>query len=132
MNLKSLECSQAELADLAGVDRTTIRNYQKHGLPHAPQRGKGQECKYVMPVAIHWIGAYGYLRRLHKPSLKPLEMVLLGHALGNCDFISFAEWRAQPETRRLAKRLSATDGGYESAIAFLVMADLLPQEWDCD
>jgi len=50
---KAPRLSQAELAEILGVDRTTIRNYQTAGMPYLPA-GRGRSAEYIAPLSIHW------------------------------------------------------------------------------
>jgi DNA-binding XRE family transcriptional regulator len=52
--MKELErMSQAEVAGLLGVDRTTIGAWGRAGMPFDP-RGRGKESSYSPSIAIFW------------------------------------------------------------------------------
>jgi hypothetical protein len=84
MDIDPLNLTQAQLADIVGVDRTTIRAWQKHGMPHTPPTSKGKAASYCGPLALNWWGGH---RAADKWSLKlsVLEKIALGLSLGTED-----------------------------------------------
>jgi len=73
--------TQAQLADLVGVDRTTVRAWQKHGMPFTAPEEKGKPASYCGPLALNWWGGH---RAADKWSLtlSALEKIALGLSLG--------------------------------------------------
>ena len=53
-NMDFLNLSQAEIAGLFGVDRTTIRAWQLVGMPYQRPAAKGAKAGYCAAVCIHW------------------------------------------------------------------------------
>jgi len=66
-------CNQDQIAGLLGVDRTTIRNYTKRGLPYIAPESKGARAWYPVPVAVHWLGAIGCLKTINEKRRINLE-----------------------------------------------------------
>ena len=72
--------SQHELAQIIGVNRTTITEWQRQGLPYEPQ-GRGKENRYIAPVAINWWAGRRLIDQMGLKITDPALTVLLGHAI---------------------------------------------------
>lgn len=79
MNLKAL--TQAEAAELADVDRTTIRAWQLAGMPYTPAESRGGVGRYSSAIVIHWKFWTENRRSLKQPDLPPARALAVSHAL---------------------------------------------------
>jgi phage terminase Nu1 subunit (DNA packaging protein) len=125
LNAKPPTANQADLAELIGVDRTTIRAYAKAGMPCTPKT-KGRENNYVIPLCVNWVAGYQAARENGLPMMNTLELVLLGFttAFQNA---SFQEYRS--EAAGIAATAGASDREFDEAVGFLRGAKLLPRSW---
>ena len=116
-------CDQADLAELIGVDRTTIRHYTQAGMPHMAG-GRGKKNCYIIPVCINWVAGYQAARENGLPMMSPLELILFGYttAFQNA---SFQEYRS--EATGIAATAGASDREFDEAVGFLRGAKLLPR-----
>ena len=116
-------CNQSDLAEMIRVDRTTVRNYTKAGLPFiAGSRGK--ENRYIIPLCINWVAGYQTARENGLPMMNALELILLGYTTAyRNDASSRAYYAAAAGVAELA---GATPAEFEQAIGFLRGARLLP------
>ena len=89
--------SQGELADIIGVDRSTIHAWQRDGLPYEAQ-GRGKPGRYIAPVALNWWGGREAVRKQGLNITCPKLTALYGHSLG---------MGGQPDWEKSAKRLAA-------------------------
>jgi hypothetical protein len=123
LKAKPPTCNQAELAQMASVDRTTIRKYTQAGMPYRPG-GQGKENRYIIPLCINWIAGYQSARENGLPMMSPLELILFGYttAFQNA---SFQEYRS--EARGIAAKAGASDQEFDEAVGFLRGAKLLPR-----
>ncbi len=117
-----LTCNQAELAQMVGVDRTTIRAYAQAGMPCA-LKNKRRENNYIVPLCINWIAGYQAARANDLPMMNPLELILFGYSTAFRN-ASLQEYRA--EATGIAERAGATGAEFDEAIGFLRGAKLLP------
>jgi len=117
--------NQADLAELIGVDRTTIRAYANAGMPCTPKT-KGRENQYIIPLCINWVAGYQTARENSLPMMNTLELILLGYttAFQNA---SFQEYRS--EAAGIAAKAGASDREFDEAVGFLRGAKLLPRSW---
>lgn len=81
-----MNLTQTELAEIIGVDRTTIRNWTNKGMPYTPPEGKGQPGSYCGPLCINWWAGH---RKAEHSSRKfsDVEKIALGYAIG-CEAIT--------------------------------------------
>jgi hypothetical protein len=114
--------NQADLAKMIGVDRTTVRNYTKAGLPFVPG-GRGKQNRYVIPVAINWVSGYQAARENGLPMMSPLELILFGYTTAFRNS-SLHEYRSA--AAGIAEKAGATSAEFDEAIGFLRGAKLLP------
>ena len=122
LNAKPPTCNQADLAQMVGVDRTTVRNYTKAGLPFVPG-GRGKENRYIVPLCIHWIAGYQAARANGLPMMQPLELILFGYSTAFRN-ASLHEYRSA--AAGIAEKAGATPAEFEQAVGFLRGAKLLP------
>ena len=87
--------SQHELAQIIGVNRTTITEWQRQGLPYEPQ-GRGKENRYIAPVVINWWAGRRLIEQMGLKITDPALTVLLGHAI---------PMSSEPDWETSAKRL---------------------------
>lgn len=97
--------TQAQLARLLGVDRTTITQAQREGLPYQPA-SRGRSARYNATVALYWVAGRGIARRDDLTGYRPLELVLLGSVAAAVD-----DWG------RLAHDLAEAMGASEAELA---------------
>jgi hypothetical protein len=122
LNAKPPACNQADLAELLGVDRTTIRAYTQAGMPHMPG-GKGRENRYVVPICINWAAGYQAARANGLPMMQPLELILFGYSTAFRN-ASLQEYRGA--AAGIAEKAGATPAEFDEAVGFLRGAKLLP------
>ena len=117
--------NQADLAEMFGVDRTTIRAYVKSGMP-CTLKTTGREDQYIIPLCVNWAAGYQTARENSLPMMNTLELILLGYttAFQNA---SFHEYRS--EAAGIAATAGASDREFDEAIGFLRGAKLLPRSW---
>lgn len=73
--------TQGELAQILDVDRGTILNWQRAGMPYREPDKNGLPASYVGPICINW--HYGRKRaQERKLSLSALEAICFGWAHG--------------------------------------------------
>lgn len=125
LNAKPPTANQADLAELVGVDRTTIRHYTQAGMPHMAG-GRGKENRYIIPVCVHWIAGFQSARANSLPMMQPLELILFGYS-GAFRNATFQEYRS--EAAGIAATAGASDREFDEAIGFLRGAKLLPRSW---
>ena len=118
--------NQADLAEMIGCDRTTIRAYAKAGMPCEPKT-KGRENNYIVPLCIHWIAGYQAARANSLPMMQPLELILFGFTTAYRNDLSSREYHA--DAAGLADKAGATPAEFEQAVGFLRGAKLLPRSW---
>ena len=125
LNAKPPTANQSDLAELIGVDRTTIRAYAKAGMPCTPKT-KGRENNYCVPLCVHWACGYQAARANSLPMMQPLELILFGYS-GAFRNASYQEYRS--EAAGIAELAGATPAEFEQAVGFLRGAKLLPRSW---
>jgi phage terminase Nu1 subunit (DNA packaging protein) len=74
--------SQAELSQLLGVDRTTIRSWTRHGLPYREPETKGGKGSYCASICIHWRAGHKFAEA-RGVEISPLHKVAIGWYAGN-------------------------------------------------
>jgi len=116
-------CNQAELAQMVGANRTTIRAYARAGMPCLPKT-KGRENNYIVSLCIHWIAGYQAARANSLPMMQPLELILFGYSGAFRNNASYQEYRS--EAASIAATAGASDREFDEAIGFLRGAKLLP------
>jgi phage terminase Nu1 subunit (DNA packaging protein) len=82
--------SQTELAQLVGIDRTTVRSWTQRGMPYRKPTGKGQPASYSSAICIHWRAGHKFSEQPTMASLElsPLQKTAIGWLAGNAAHIS--------------------------------------------
>lgn len=108
--------SQSAIAEFFGVDRTTVRAWQKKGLPHI-NNGKGKSLTFVGPLAVRWrIGQKAGLEYKIDTS-DPLTSICFGYAV---DYYSSDEftWTHESLLSDLQKCLDVTPEKFHQTFGY--------------
>lgn len=114
------ETTQAGIAALLHVDRTTVRDLERRGMPSG--RNAGRRRLYAVPPCLHWFKGTQILREVgRREPVPPLAVVILGLAYSldrESDF--------RKSAGDLAEAAGATPEQAAEAIGYLAGARLLP------
>lgn len=80
-NLDPMDLSQAEIAAILAVDRTTVRAYTKQGMPYRKPEVRGGRASFCGPVAINWKLGHR-VAESRGLQLSPVEKIAVGWLLG--------------------------------------------------
>ena len=116
-------CNQSDLAEMIGVDRTTVRHYTQAGMPYEAGT-QGQENRYTVPLCLNWVSGYRAARENGLPMMSPLELLLFGYSTAYRNDASSRAYHAA--AAGLAEKAGATPAEFEQAVGFLRGARLLP------
>jgi hypothetical protein len=79
MDIENL--TQIELADILGVDRSTIQSWSRQGMPHRKPEKNGLPASYNGPICINWQQGHK-VARAKNLDLSPLDKIAAGWACG--------------------------------------------------
>lgn len=113
---------QTTLANILGVDRTTVRAYTQIGMPFIPG-GRGESHQFQVPLCLHWYVGYSSARKHKLPEMTPLQYMLYG-LTGALRDSTYSVWKRN--ANKLAEALGTQPGDVEEAVGFLRGARLLP------
>jgi len=94
------DLNQSEIAASFDVDRTTVNQWQKLGMPYKPG-GRGKPNRYNAGQVIHWYGGRIYCEKKNLTIKDPALLALLGQSIAIKDD---PDW--QKAARRLAEKFN--------------------------
>lgn len=120
MTLPTLNHNQT--ARLLGVERSTLTEYARLGLPRKRAPSGGQH-EYLAPLAILWIAGHRAARQHRLPSMDPLKTMLYALTAEYRE-TGFAAWKKAAQD--IANAAGANDVEFTEAVGYLKGPGLLP------
>ena len=112
--------NQNELAEMFGVDRTTITAYQREGMPYT-KGGCGKENAYPVTLCMYWVITKNIFMksRSYPPRKDPLFFVLFSYArnLEDDPYMTYLQW--EKRAIQMAKYMGSSSNSVHECIGYL-------------
>ena len=112
--------SQAEVAEFMGVDRGTIRNWTKAGMPYV-NNGQGKPAEYDASIALYWWASMIQRNNIDLPDMSPCRRLAVARVFSDrdCDTRERKQSRAEfPECFRKMVSAYFSKAEIEDAISY--------------